>query len=266
MKNVRIFSLYSGSTGNSFLVCANGICFLIDAGKSARSLCQAIRACGHEPEEIRAVFVTHEHSDHVSALPVFLKKNPIPVHLPEACAYKLESAESALPHLRPHPPVHEEQLEGIRIRSFPTPHDSRGSVGYRIEIPTDEGHLCIGYATDIGYVSPDVEEHLTGCHAVILESNHDPDMLRDGPYPYDLKRRIASRRGHLSNPDSACFASRLCESGTKSFLLAHLSQENNTPDTAYDECFSAVARRGVHLAVAAPDCVTELPLEEIHLC
>ncbi len=266
MKDVRVFSLYSGSTGNSFLVCANGICFLIDAGKSAKSLCLAIRACGHEPSEICAVFVTHEHGDHVKALPVFLKKHPIPVHLPEACAYKLEIEESVLPYLRPHPPVHEELLEDIRIHSFPTPHDSRGSVGYRIEIPTEEGMLRIGYATDIGYVSPEVEENLTGCHAVILESNHDPDMLRDGPYPYDLKRRIASRRGHLSNPDSACFASRLCESGTKSILLAHLSQENNTPDTAYDECFSAVACSGAHLTVAAPDLVTELSLEDIQLC
>ena len=261
MKGVRVFSLYSGSTGNSFLIAAESACFLIDAGKNTKHLCAAIRACGHEPEEISAVFVTHEHSDHISALPVFLKKFPVPVHLPEGCAYKLEGHPSVLPLLRPHPPIHEERLGNICIRSFPTPHDSRGSVGYRMEFPTEEGLLSVGYATDIGYVSPAIEENLMGCHAVILESNHDPDMLRTGPYPYELKRRIASRRGHLSNPDSALLASRLCAGGTRSLMLAHLSAENNTPDLAFDECFSAVGDSHVRICVAHPEEITELPLE-----
>jgi phosphoribosyl 1,2-cyclic phosphodiesterase len=129
----------------------------------------------------------------------------------------------------------------------------------RIEIPTEEGGVFrIGYATDIGYVSREVEAGLLGCEAVVLESNHDPDMLRDGPYPYDLKLRISSRRGHLSNPDSAAFAARLCASGTKYLMLAHLSQENNPPDTAYDECVSAVGDEGVRICVAQPDAITEL--------
>lgn len=266
MSGVRVFSLYSGSTGNSFLISADECCFLIDAGKNAKQLGAALRACGHEPEDLSAVFVTHEHSDHISALPVFLKKHPIPVHLPEACAYKLMQFPSALPCLLPHPPIHEETLGAIRVCSFPTPHDSHGSVGYRVEIPTAHGLLRIGYATDIGYITPAIEENLMGCHAVILESNHDPEMLQNGPYPYDLKKRIASKRGHLSNPDSACFAARLCENGTQSILLAHLSQENNTPDTAYSECFSSLASERVHLATAHPDCVTELDLEDIVLC
>ena len=99
-----------------------------------------------------------------------------------------------------------------------------------------------------------------GCDAVVLESNHDVDMLMDGIYPEYLKQRIFSRRGHLSNPDSAVFAARLCQCGTKSLMLAHLSQENNTPDTAYDECFSAVADSGVQICVAAPDHITEMIL------
>lgn len=263
MKDIHVYSLYSGSTGNAFLICANRVCFLIDAGKNCKSLCAAIRACGHEPEEIQAVFVTHEHSDHIKALPVFLKKYPVPVHLPEACAYKLMTEPSAEPLLCPHPPVHTEELEGIRISSFPTPHDSRGSVGYRVEIPTPQGSYRIGYATDIGYVTPAVESNLTGCQAVILESNHDLEMLENGPYPYDLKRRIASKRGHLSNPDSACFAAKLCSCGTKSIMLAHLSQENNTPDTAYSECFGILADESIRLCVAQPDQVTELELEDI---
>ncbi len=262
MTSIRLFSLYSGSEGNSFLIAAGEHCFLIDAGRSAKCLCESIRSCGYDPCDVQAIFVTHEHSDHIRALPVFLKKHPIPVHLPLSCVYKLENEPSAAPLLCPHPPIHEECLGEIRVRSFPTPHDSQGSVGYRIEIPLEDGHVFrIGYATDIGYVSPAVEEALFGCDAVILESNHDLDMLENGPYPADLKRRIRSRRGHLSNPDCACFAARLCENGTKSILLAHLSQENNTPDLAYDECHSALGDDRIRLAVARRDAVTELELE-----
>ena len=267
MKGIRAFSLYSGSTGNSFLLEANGTCILIDAGKSAKALCAALAECGHKPEDIAAVFVTHEHSDHIKALPVFLKKHPVPIHLPVACAYKLETEPSAAPLLIPHPPIHTEELNGIRITSFPTPHDSNGSVGYLLEIPVEEGdYYRIGFATDIGYVSPTVNEHLTGCHAVVLESNHDLEMLQYGPYPYDLKLRVASKRGHLSNVDSACFAAKLCRCGTKSVMLAHLSQENNTPDTAYSEYLGQIATEDVHICIADPDAVVELELKEITSC
>lgn len=266
MKNVRAYSLYSGSTGNAFLLEANGTCILIDAGKSAKALCAAIRESGHDPAEISAVFVTHEHSDHIKALPVFLKKHPVPVHLPASCAYKLEFEPSAAPLLMPHPPIHTEEINGIRITSFPTPHDSRGSVGYRIEIPVDGGVYRIGFATDIGYVSPAVEESLSDCHAVVLESNHDPDMLQYGPYPYDLKLRVASKRGHLSNPDSACFAAKLCAGCTRTVMLAHLSQENNTPDTAYSEYLGQIATDRVHICIADPDAVVEMELEELTSC
>lgn len=266
MKDIHAYSLYSGSTGNAFLLDVRGTCILIDAGKSAKALCQAINACGHSPSDISAVFVTHEHSDHIKALPVFLKKNPIPVHLPVGCAYKLACEPSAAELLVPHPPIHTEELNGIRISSFLTPHDSQCSVGYRIEIPTENGIYRIGFATDIGYVSPAVEENLTGCHAVVLESNHDPDMLEYGPYPYDLKRRVASKRGHLSNPDSANLAARLCEGCTRTVMLAHLSQENNTPDTAYSEHLSQLADETVHLCIAEPDAVVEMELEELCPC
>ena len=146
----------------------------------------------------------------------------------------------------------------MRVQSFPTPHDSRASVGYRIEIPHKGGVFRLGYATDIGHVSQDVENGLLGCDAVILESNHDYDMLMTGPYPYDLKKRIASRRGHLANPDSAALAARLCARGTTKLMLAHLSQENNLPDIAFDECVSAVGDADVHIYVAHPETPVEM--------
>ena len=260
MNDIRIISLYSGSTGNSFAICAPCGTLLIDAGKNAKRLCSALCEVGINVDDIGAILVTHEHTDHVSALPVFLKKHPVPVHIAYGCAYKLMPHPSVESLLHMHPPIHEECICGMQVTSFPTPHDSRASVGYRIEIPDEGGNIVyrIGYATDIGYVTPEIEVALTGCDAVILESNHDYDMLMTGPYPYDLKKRIASRRGHLSNPDSAALAARLCAKGTKKLMLAHLSQENNAPDLALSECIGAVGDCDVEVFVAHPEIPTEM--------
>ena len=260
MSDIRIISLYSGSTGNAFVISAPSGTLLIDAGKNAKRLCGALAEVNVNVDDIGAILVTHEHTDHISALPVFLKKHPVPVHLAYGCAYKLLPHPSVEPLLNMHPPIHEECICGMRVTSFPTPHDSRASVGYRIEIPDENGNIVyrIGYATDIGYVTSEIEEALTGCDAVILESTHDYDMLMTGPYPYDLKKRIASRRGHLSNPDSAALAARLCATGTKKLMLAHLSQENNAPDIALGECMGAVGDSDVAVFVAHPEIPTEM--------
>ena len=261
MTPVRIVSLYSGSTGNSFLIATPKGSILIDAGKNAKRLCMALAEAGVSPEDIQAIFITHEHNDHVSALPVFLKKHPVPVHILTASAYKLANDASVAPCLRLHPPLFCEELGDLRVTSFPTPHDSHGSVGYRIEmLENGVPVLQIGYATDIGHVTADIENGLLGCDAVILESNHDVELLRMGPYPYDLKQRILSRHGHLSNPDSAALAARLCASGTRALMLAHLSQENNTPELALSECLCAVGEDGVQICVAQPDAITEVCL------
>lgn len=259
MTSVRIISLYSGSTGNCFVISAPCGTLLIDAGKNAKRLHGALAEVGIDADSIGAILVTHEHTDHISALPVFLKKHPVPVHIANGSAYKLLPHPSVEPLLHTHPPIYEESICGMRVVSFPTPHDSRASVGYRIEIPCEDGTVYrIGYATDIGYVTPEIEEALTGCYAVILESNHDYDMLMTGPYPYDLKMRIASRRGHLSNPDSAALAARLCAAGTKKLMLAHLSQENNAPDIALGECIGALGDADVQVFVAHPEIPTEM--------
>ncbi len=259
--NIRIISLYSGSTGNAFLVGTPEGYVLIDAGKSAKKLCAAIEETGVSPDEIRAVFLTHEHRDHISALDVYLKRHAIPVHTLAGSVPKLEMSEAVKGCLCVHEPRYTEEICGMTVTAFSTPHDSLASTGYRIEIPHEGGSFRLGYATDIGHVSPEVEEGLSGCDAVILESNHDMDMLWDGPYPYYLKKRIASRRGHLSNSESAALAARLCIKGTRALMLAHLSQENNTPEIAYDECVSAVGDARVRVFVAHPHHVTEMHLE-----
>ena len=264
MSLIRIHSLYSGSTGNAFLIRSPKGCILIDAGKNCKKLCEALKACDTAPEEICAIFITHEHSDHIGALSVFLKKHPIPVHVLEKSAYALKAVPSVSPCLRLHPPIFTEKIAGMRVTSFVTPHDSAASVGYHIEIPVGDRTVRIGYATDIGHVSNAVEHALTGCDAVILESNHDLEMLHTGPYPYQLKQRIASRYGHLSNADCAAFSARLCQAGTKSIMLAHLSQENNTPEAAFGLCRDALREfDSIQLCVAHPNAATELCMEDV---
>ena len=153
-----------------------------------------------------------------------------------------------------------EQVGELQVRSFRTPHDSRMSVGYRIEFFDGEQKRAIGFATDIGYISDEIRENLRGCEAVVLESNHDLDMLMTGPYPRDLKMRVASKRGHLSNRECADFAIELAESGTRGILLAHLSKENNEPTLALEESERALGGLGVCMRVADPDLPVELKI------
>ena len=149
-------------------------------------------------------------------------------------------------------------MGGVTVTAFETPHDSRASVGFRFEFSDGESRVHVGYATDIGHVSEIIRSGLTGCETVVLESNHDVDMLMDGSYPYDLKLRIRGKRGHLSNRECADLCAELAEQGMKNLLLAHLSEENNHPDLAFDETFSALAGHTVNLRIASPDAVTML--------
>ena len=252
--------LYSGSTGNATLLTCEGQAILIDAGKSARALCRALEAAGVRPDDIKAVFLTHEHTDHLSALEIFLKNYPLPVHAAGACATRLLAQPNSrlAQHLISHPLLFSHTVGPFTLSSFPTSHDSADSVGFRISVREGERERLIGYATDLGVVTPAVEQALTGCEGVVLESNHDEEMLMTGPYPYPLKKRIASRRGHLSNHECAVFATRLAANGMKRLLLAHLSETNNLPELALNESRMALAGTTVHIAAASPTEITEL--------
>ena len=257
---MKICTLYSGSKGNAIFISAGGKNILIDAGKSSSRLCLALSEIGVPPADIDAVFITHEHSDHTSALDIFIKKNKIPVHMVRASASKLLSM--GLDHLCEcivvHPLIYSVDLGGVTVTSFEVPHDSNSCVGYRITFYENNIKKEVGIATDIGHLSESVISGLLDCESVIIEANHDVEMLKFGRYPADLKKRILSKRGHLSNEDCGVLVSRLIEKNTRNILLAHLSEENNTPDTAYDEIASIIAGTDVHLEVADPSFITKL--------
>ena len=218
--------LFSGSSGNATYIGYNGSGILIDAGVSARRLDRALADNEIDSGRILGLFVTHEHRDHVCGLSVFTRKHGTPVFCSDGTRAALERGGILSDAV-----AFSQQVEigGFTVARFATSHDCPDSSGYVITTPDGKR---IAVCTDLGYVSAEVEAALTGCHGVVLESNHDLAMLRNGPYPPQLTRRILSDHGHLSNPSSADFAARLAQSGTTRFVLAHISKENNTPAQA----------------------------------
>lgn len=248
MSDILIGTLCSGSKGNCTLIKYRDSAILIDAGRSTKYIKSALASVGLLPEDIKAIFLTHSHSDHTSALKVWCSHYHTPVHASASVCEDV--ANKCGDVLVSHPIIFEEHVGDILVKSFPTDHDVFGSVGYRIE--TDG--ISLGVATDLGYVTDKVRCGLCGCRAVVLESNHDVDMLMRGPYPPELKQRILSRFGHLSNESGASFARFLAENGAEKLVLAHLSEINNTPELAKKASLSALSDilDRVELAVAEP--------------
>lgn len=229
-------TLASGSTGNAALVSCGDTHILLDAGVSARQITNRLAALGVRPEALSAILVTHEHSDHISGLQVFTKKNRVPIHATgptcRQLCYKVAFLEDLV---RVQEAGTGTQFGPLWAESFPTPHDAAGSVGWSIAGDGARMVLC----TDLGYVTEPVRRAVEGCDLLVCETNHDVDWVRSGPYPYYLKQRILGDRGHLSNEAGAELAAFAVEAGARSVILAHLSQTNNTPARAYE----AVSRR-----------------------
>lgn len=251
--------LYSGSRGNATLVRTEKTAILIDCGKSARALSAALSSVGASDSDISAVFITHEHSDHTSALDSFLGKHPVPVHITAPSAENLSATERIASCAEVHDVCYTASAGDLTVRSFPVPHDSAACVGYVIE---DESGDVFGIATDIGHVTDGIIENLSGCRRVVLEANHDVEMLQNGRYPAFLKRRIRSPRGHLSNDEGAELALCLADAGVSAIALAHLSPENNVPSVAYNDIRCALDASGhadCELVVADLNFAVHLP-------
>ncbi|MEG1556809.1 MAG: MBL fold metallo-hydrolase [Oscillospiraceae bacterium] len=239
----KFATLYSGSSGNCTAVYENGKAILIDMGASCKRTVGALQILGLSADDVEAVFVTHEHSDHIAGLAIFLKYHKVPLY----------TSAATLSYLKLHALIPKDcechAIDGadlvtvgpFSVRAFCTSHDSADCCGYRIALPSG-GEIAV--ATDLGVVSEDVYDNISGCELVALESNYDENMLRFGPYPAYLKARIMSSQGHLSNSDCAKTAARLAESGTKRLVLMHLSKENNEPQIALTSCFSMLENYG----------------------
>lgn len=238
---MQICTLASSSAGNSTLIQCGKSFFLIDAGISCRRIMSAVKNLGLSPSEWKGVLITHEHSDHISGLATLCRKVGVPVFAPAGVAEGILAAiPEAAPFLQTVPVGENWELGGAVVRAFHTPHDVRESVGYSV---CHEGRRFT-MATDMGHVSEEVLRALIGADTAMLEANHDTEMLKNGPYPFPLKKRILSDTGHLSNRMCGILAARLYREGTGRVILAHLSRENNTPELAMTTVEKAVMESG----------------------
>lgn len=244
---LTVHTFASGSEGNCLLLSGGSVHLLVDAGISARRITASLRELGLSPGDVTAVLLTHEHTDHTAGLATLTKQHRLPLYASDATAAALAFRCPALRDvLRPIPRRYAFSLGDVDITVFPTSHDAAGSVDYRF----DRLGASVGVLTDTGCVTPETEEALRGVGLLVLESNHDAEWLMSGPYPYHLKQRIAGRQGHLSNDDAAAFARRLAEQGTRRFVLAHLSRENNTPARALQVMETALSGLSAEVDVA----------------
>ena len=237
----KVCQLFSGSSGNSIFISSKGTKILVDAGVSSKKLCQGLSDIGESAEELSAIFITHEHTDHVGGLRVFASKHNIPVFAAQDVIGEMEIKGIINDKIEISPIENNMELGGVEILPFKLSHDSVSCHGYRFNI---SGGRSIGICTDTGYVTEEAKKTLCGCSLVFLESNHEITLLQNGGYPYQTKQRILSDVGHLSNAASSEFAKELAKSGTTRFVLSHLSRDNNTPDIARQSAVSALFEEG----------------------
>lgn len=228
----------SGSKGNATFVEMDGRRLLIDAGISARRIKQELANIGQDIEALDAVFVTHEHGDHISALPMLTKKYRLRVFARPA-VFKAMSFYKDLPLECINPIIDRVRLDRITVRAFSIPHDAADPVGYIIQ----GSSRCI-VATDMGFVDANLQNMLEGANVMVLETNHDEEMLKNGSYPYRLKQRILGPNGHLSNKDAALAITKL-KQRPKRLFLAHLSESNNQPELAMETVTSILGQHGL---------------------
>jgi phosphoribosyl 1,2-cyclic phosphodiesterase len=224
---MKLSLLASGSKGNSLFLETDSCRLLIDAGLSGRETVNRLCSIGVAADTMDAILVTHEHTDHVRGVGAVARKLKIPVigsaRTLAAARHVIGKAE--LIEFDPGTPI---VFKGLSIDPFPITHDACDPVGYRIE----GGEGCIGFATDLGVATRLAHDKLSGCRALVLEFNHDEQMLMDGPYPWHLKQRIRSRHGHLSNAQGAELLEELLHPGLEGVFLSHLSEVNNDPSLA----------------------------------
>lgn len=238
----KIVPLFSSSKGNSYYIQGNSTAILVDAGRNLKQIEAALALNDLSLKNVRALFVTHEHTDHISALKVLLKRWDIPLYATRGTLDELIAADKVPASARLN--VIEDFVEtaDFRVVRVETSHDARESCGYYIETP-DDRRLSI--VTDTGYLTEDAKAAISRSDLAVVESNHDLRMLQNGPYPYILKKRILSDSGHLSNLACAEALPSFVEAGLTRIILGHLSEENNLPSIAVSEAVRSLNSAGM---------------------
>ena len=236
--------LASGSSGNCALLATDRARILIDAGLSLRELTRRLALIGEQPDRLNAVLITHEHSDHVSGLATLARKHKVPIYMTKLTAPQIDWGESA-PVLECFQAGAGLSIADIEVSSFTIPHDARDPVGYSFRA---QG-IKIAIVTDLGYIPESIQFHVRDTHVLVLEANHDLEMLRVGPYPWSVKQRVMSRVGHLSNLSMCDFLSDGLDRSTPHLILGHLSEQNNHPEIVRRAATDALERRGLSTCV-----------------
>lgn len=225
---MKICVLGSGSRGNCTLVESGRTTVLIDAGFSGVEIRRRLQLVGRRLETITAVLVTHEHHDHISGAGILSRQAGIPLYANSGTYRAADDRLGKLSSLCEFGTGERFALDDLQVHPFAVSHDTVDPVGFVIS----DGTHCFGYCTDTGKITTLIEHHLQGCDALVLESNHDPKMLREGPYPLYLQQRVRSNKGHLANEDAGLFLRKLVSQRLKHVVLAHLSETNNLPELA----------------------------------
>jgi phosphoribosyl 1,2-cyclic phosphodiesterase len=249
--------LASGSSGNAAFLATDNTRILVDAGLSMKDLARRLATIGEELERIDAILITHEHSDHVSGLPVLArnKKLAASIYMTRLTAPAIDWGETQ-PRLQTFQAGARLRIGDIDVESFSIPHDAIDPVGFAFEA----GGVRIGVATDLGYIPESIKFHLRRTDLLLLEANHDLDMLKVGPYPWSVKQRVMSRVGHLSNHVMAQFLTDDLDSSTHHLVLGHLSEQNNHPAIVNMFASQALEGRGLrtNLSIATQNAPSEV--------
>lgn len=262
LSDVRFVPLFSGSSGNSTFISSGDTRILVDAGVSGAKIKAELAKAGGDAAALTGILITHDHTDHIAGAGVLSRKFDLPIFATEGTWRIMEQkiGAIALKNVRIIEPGQDFYLGEANVLPFVTPHDAAGPVGYTIQL----GGAQVSIATDMGYMTKSTFAAIKDSDLVLLESNYDEDMLKAGPYPYDLKKRILSRKGHLSNDDAARTCWKLIEAGVKNVILGHLSKDNNFPELAFQTTAQLLRQQGVdvdkdvRLCVALRDSMTDV--------
>lgn len=247
--NLSVCALASGSKGNAIFVSSGATSILIDAGLSGIEIERRLKSRNIRPKDLDAILVSHEHTDHIQGVGVLSRRFKLPVYMNAKTKRAATSQLGSLYDFKNFECGKTFRINELSIHPFSISHDAEDPAGFTV----NQNGTKIGIATDLGIATAMVREHLRACSLLILEANHDEEMLINGPYPWPVKQRIKSRTGHLSNTASKTLLNQLQHDGLKHVMLAHLSETNNTPQKAVNEVRQALTRCNAHLDVASQD-------------